>query len=120
MYLLMHLSITLLLTLLLCSMVGIGYAKSLEYLDLSDNNISMIEGIEPLVSLKSLLLKENRIATAMSIRALSLNTNLIELDLRNNPICAASVTPREYKILVQTMVLTYSLLLTHSFAYLLV
>ena len=106
-------------------MVGIGYAKSIEYLDLSDNNISMIEGIEPLVSLKSLLLKENRIATAMSIRALSLNTNLIELDLRNNPICAASVTPREYKILVQTMVLTYSLIhllthsLTHSFTYLL-
>ena len=85
-------------------MVGIGYAKSLEYLDLSDNNIVIIEGIEPLVHLKSLLLKDNHIAAAMSIRALSLNTNLIEMDLRNNPICTASVTPREYKILVQTMV----------------
>lgn len=69
--------------------VGLENLVHLEWLDLSFNNIEVIGGLDTLVNLKDLSLASNRIQTignldalAGSLQVLSLANNLIE-DLKN-------------------------------------
>lgn len=74
-------------------MGDLGILTNLEQLNLSNNKIKAVEGIESLINLKSLLLKNNEITHAMSLRALSCNTVLENLDCTGNPVISA----KDYK-----------------------
>jgi Leucine-rich repeat (LRR) protein len=58
----------------------------LEYLDLSDNNIAVVEGLEALTKLNTLILSNNRIRKMGSLRPLSFNTSLQDLNLIGNEV----------------------------------
>lgn len=58
----------------------------LEYLDLSKNNITIIEGLETLTKLNTLILTENKIRKMGSLRPLSFNVSLQELNLLGNEV----------------------------------
>jgi Leucine-rich repeat (LRR) protein len=57
-----------------CSIVGLFVAISLEHLDLSNNLINAVEGLESLQHLKTLNLENNNISNDSAIRPLSFNT----------------------------------------------
>lgn len=75
-------------------------AVSLEFLDLSDNRINVICGLELLSKLKLVHLDNNIISSPSAIRLLSLNKSLVDLSLQGNPV---SVT-KNYKTLVMGFV----------------
>ena len=54
-------------------MIGLGYLITLEHLNLNNNKIKIVEGIETLENLITLNLANNCITTALSLRGLSLN-----------------------------------------------
>jgi hypothetical protein len=60
----------------------------LEYLDLSDNLITVVEGLETLTKLHTLILTNNKIKKMSSLRPLSFNTALSDLNLLGNEITA--------------------------------
>ena len=72
---------------LLDSIVGLSVATSLEYLDVSNNRITKIRGLEMCSKLKLLHADNNNISSPSALRSLSLNTMLIDLSLRGNPLC---------------------------------
>jgi hypothetical protein len=69
-----------------CRTWGLQTCTQLEYLDLSDNNITVIEGLETLTKLNTLILSNNRIRKMGSLRPLSFNTSLEDLNLIGNEI----------------------------------
>ncbi len=58
------------------SLNGLGFLSKLEHLDVSNNFVKVIEGIEMLSNLKSLLISNNEISTTISLRSLSCNRYL--------------------------------------------
>ena len=69
------------------NIVGLSVATSLEYLDVSHNRISKIRGLEMCSKLKLLHADNNNISSPQALRSLSLNTMLIDLSLKGNPLC---------------------------------
>jgi hypothetical protein len=59
---------------------------TLEYLDISNNKITVLEGLETLTNLKVLLLNNNNINEEISVRPLSFNVSLEILSMKDNPI----------------------------------
>lgn len=74
----MHISLT-------YSTAGLASAVSLQYLDLSNNRIKMIVGLEGIKNLKSLQLEDNLISSPSALRSLSFNrfsTSFVDIILR--------------------------------------
>ena len=66
---------------------GFEACLSLRVLDLSYNNISVVEGLENLDSLEHLDLTENCLRKPDDIRPLSLNASLTSVRFVGNPVC---------------------------------
>ena len=72
------------------STIGLVSLASLEKLDLSNNLISKVGGLEVLTKLSTLLLRDNRITHVICLRPLSCNKALENLDLRGNPVTSSN------------------------------
>ena len=67
------------------STAGLASAVSLQYLDLSNNRIKMIVGLEGIKNLKSLQLEDNLISSPSALRSLSFNrsrTSFVDIVMR--------------------------------------
>jgi hypothetical protein len=66
---------------------GLGFINSLVHLNISSNQIKIIEGLETLSNLETLLINNNQISTTLDLRALTFNTSLKKLDISCNQVC---------------------------------
>ncbi|CAM9682808.1 unnamed protein product [Ectocarpus sp. 13 AM-2016] len=69
---------------------SLGGLRRLVYLNLARNNLSSLLGIEHLVSLGTLVLRENRVESIDEVGRLSCLGDLRDLDLRLNPVMATA------------------------------
>ncbi|GAB9473043.1 hypothetical protein Gpo141_00010206 [Globisporangium polare] len=63
-----------------------GETSKLEHLELQENKISSLDGIESLSALSSLALQQNNIDSLEALEKLSLLPNLSDLELSGNPV----------------------------------
>ncbi|CAM9346679.1 unnamed protein product [Ectocarpus sp. 12 AP-2014] len=73
-----------------CLRGSLGGLRRLVYLNLAGNNLSSLLGIEHLVSLEILVLRENRVESIDEVGRLSCLGDLRDLDLRLNPVMATA------------------------------
>ncbi|CBJ31476.1 Hypothetical leucine rich repeat protein [Ectocarpus siliculosus] len=69
---------------------SLGGLRRLVYLNLARNNLSSLLGIEHLVSLGTLVLRENRVESIDEVGRLSCLGDLRDLDIRLNPVMATA------------------------------
>ena len=81
---------------MLRSTMGVGNCTKLRSFNASHNSVEIIEGMEALRSLKHLDVSCNNLARRRSLRSLSCNSGLQELNLEGNPVDDASGTLRHF------------------------
>jgi hypothetical protein len=74
----------------LTSLLDLSYCVGLQYLDISSNQLTEIVGLEGLSNLKMLKCNGNLIQNNSGFRTLSFNTQLVSLDVAQNPVSEAN------------------------------
>lgn len=74
----------------LYSVVDLSHCIGLQYLDISNNQLTEIVGLEGLLNLKMLKCNGNLIQNNSGFRTLSFNTQLVSLDVAQNPVSEAN------------------------------